>query len=533
MPPEPTIEALLARIGELLEELKRAQQKNALLEQKLDLLVRKIFGKKSEQLSSGQLELLLGGEPPPRPKSDACWTELDQQARGTKPPAASKQSRRPRLPEHLPVREEVIEPLEVQRAPELWRRIGQEVNERLDYEPGRFLRLRTVRPTYVRRRVAEGESAPAPVTAPLPPMLLERGLLGPGLMAHVLVSKFADHLPLYRQEGIYQQRYGVELPRQTLARAVETGAFWLELIYHELRAQTFAGGYVQIDETPIRYLAPGAGQTKQGYFWTVLAPYREGFFHWAPSRAAKVLEDIVPADFAGRIQADGYEAYASFLRQRAARAESSAEESPPIVLAGCLAHVRRHFFEAKEHAPQQAGWVLRQIDALYDLERELRAKNVGPRLREVARSELCALVFPRLRQVLEIYRARREILPQSSLGKAVRHALGQWTRLEVWAQDGVIEVDNNLVENAIRPTAVGKKNWLFIGSEDAGPRAAVVYTVLASCRRHGVDPFEYLRDVFTRLPAMTRSQIPDNTPAAWAKERQAKAAPIEPLPLAA
>jgi len=126
--------------------------------------------------------------------------------------------------------------------------------------------------------------------------------------------------------------------------------------------------------------------------------------------------------------------------------------------------------------------------------------------------------------VFESFRERREILPQSSLGKAARYALGQWERLDLWIDDGLIEIDNNLVENAIRPTAVGKKNWLFIGSEEAGPRAATVYTVLASCRRHGVDPFAYLRDVFTRLPAMTTSQIKDMTPAAWAKARRERAA---------
>jgi len=426
------------------------------------------------------------------------------------------------------VREEVIEPAEVLSAPDLYRRIGQEINERLDYEPGRFWRLRVVRPTYVRRRVATGESAPAPLTAPLPPMLLERGQLGPGLLAHVLVSKYADHLPLYRQEGIYRQRHGVELPRQSLARAVELGAFWLEPIERELREQTFANGYVQVDETPIRYLAPGAGQTKSGYFWTVLAPRGEGFFHWAPSRAARVLTEVVPPNFAGWLQADGYEAYPSFLRQREARAADLAEESPPILLAGCMAHVRRAFFEAKDHAPQLAGWVLRQIDQLYDLERAWRERNVGPSLREVARGAYSRPILQRLRRVWEIYRARREILPQSSLGKAVRYALGQWERLERWLGDGRLEIDNNLVENAIRPSAVGKKNWLFIGSEEAGPRGAIVYTVLASCRRHGIDPFEYLRDVFTRLPAMTNSQIKEMTPAAWAKARRVRPMPTQP-----
>ena len=213
-------EKLLAENAGLQEQLKLAQQKVTLLEQKLDALVRRLFGSKSEKLLPGQLELLLSGEPAPAPpgKADACWAELDQQAKRPKPPAADPAARRMRVPDDLPVEEEIIEPAEVLQAPELYRRIGEEVNERLDYTPGRFLRLRTVRPTYVRRRPAEGEIPAAPLTAPLPPMLQERGTMGPGLVAHILVSKYVDHLPLYRQESIYRQRHGVELPRQSLAR---------------------------------------------------------------------------------------------------------------------------------------------------------------------------------------------------------------------------------------------------------------------------------------------------------------------------
>ncbi len=537
MPPEPTLPEALALLAQRDARIVELETELKLLRQKVDLLVRKIFGKKSEQLSSAQLELLLGetAEAPP-PKTDACGVELDLQAARRKPPVAPKKDRRMRRLDDLPVREEIIEPKEVLQAPERFRRIGEETTERLDYEPGRFLCLRTVRPTYALRRQPAGEPALAPLTAPLPPMLQERSTWAPGLVAHVVVSKYADHLPLYRQEDIYRLRHGVELPRQSLARVVELAAFWLQLICLRLRERTFAGGYVQIDETVIRYLAPKHGQTKQGYFWTVLAPNAggEGFFHWSPSRGAKVLAEIVPAEFAGRLQADGYEAYPAFLRQR------EAEDSPPIVLVGCLAHARRKFFEAHPHSGKLALWVIRQIDQLYALEEKLRQDRACPRLREVARALWARPVLTRLHKGLQILFSRRDILPRSALGQAVRYTLGLWDRLEVFVEDGRLEIDNNRVENAIRPTAVGKKNWLFIGSEAAGPRAAIIYTVLASCRRHGVDPFEYLRDVFTRLPAMTTGQIDELLPAAWADARRAQASvvnkthtSVEALPLAA
>ena len=390
--------------------------------------------------------------------------------------------------------------------PEAWRCIGQEVSEQLDYEPARFLRRRTIRKKYVHRT----DPDVAPVIAALPERLQARSLPAPGLLAQVLVSKYCDHLPLYRQEQIYARRHQVHLPRQTLARWVELAADWLQPIYENIRTGVMAGGYVQVDETPIDYLDPGHGRARQGYLWTGSRPGGDVFFRWETSRAAACLDHLVPVDFTGTVQCDGYSAYRAFANRR----------NNAIALAGCWAHVRRKFYEAKESSPRIAGWIVRQLQHLYRVEAELRERKAGPQLRAAIRASHSRPIIARLERVLIKLKTNGRNLPQSLLGVAMDYALGQWRTLEVYLQDGRVEIDNNLVENAIRPTAIGKKNWLFIGEANAGQRSAIIYTVIESCRRRGLDPYAYLRDVLTRLPRMTNKQIPEVTPQAWAKAQR-------------
>jgi transposase len=494
---------LLKALAEKDEQLARANEKIALLEQRIDLLVRRIFGSKSEKLDPAQMLLLFQGLDEPGKAPEPVAAEAPRRSRGPSPP---RERRQPRLPEHLPVIEEVIVPEPVLAAPEQWRRIGEEVSEKLDYEPARFLRRRTVRPKYVERHVLDA----APIVAPLPDSLLERSMVAPGLLAQILVAKYCDHLPLYRQESIYWTRHQVWLPRQTMAEWVGLGAEWLQPIHDEIKKGVFADGYVQVDETPIHYLAPGNGATKLGYLWTCGKPGGDAIFHWETSRAAACLENIIPADFRGTIQCDGYEAYDCFARRR----------DGEIVLAGCLAHVRRKFHEARDQAPKAAGWFLKHFQNLYVLEAQLRKKRAGPKLREAGRASLSRPVLARVHRALMRLKTAHRFLPQSLMGKAIDYALGQWSSLHLFLEDGRLEIDNNLVENAIRPTAIGKKNWLFIGEATAGNRSAIIYTVIESCRRRGIDPFVYLRDVFTRLPSMTNWQVKDITPEAWAKSQR-------------
>ncbi len=485
------------REQELLQTVNELRVENALLRQKIDLLVKRVFGSSSEQLDKNQLELLAQPDTSATVEAIVAAPEKERAER-------SRKERTTRLPENLPVVEEVLDPEPVKAQPEQWRLIGQEISEQLDYEPGRFLRRRVVRRKYVHKTNPDR----APLIAPLPERLLDRSLPAPGLLAHIVVGKYCDHLPLYRQEQIYQQRHGVHLPRQSLTRWVELTSQWLKPIYEQIRTGVMGGGYVQVDETPVDYLEPGNGKTKQGYLWTCSRPGGDVFYRWETSRAAACLDNIIPVDFNGTVQCDGYSAYRSFAKARNG-----------IELAGCWAHVRRKFHEALDQSPKTAGWVMRQIQHLYRVEARLREHKAGSKLREAVRAHESKPIVERLERAMIRLKSSGKHLPQSLVGIAIDYALGQWRTLDVYLGDGRVEIDNNLVENAIRPTALGKKNWLFMGDADAGERGAIIYTVIESCRRRGIDPYAYLKDVLTRLPKMTNHQIPEVTPAAWAKAR--------------
>ena len=491
------------------EQLRQTHLKIKLLEQKIDLLVRRIFGAKSEKLNAAQLELLLLQE-------DAAGKELASAAVADCWEAESKRSaprkgkeRAPRLPQNLPVIDQVIDPEPVQADPQAWRHIGEEVSEQLDYEPARFFRRRLIRRKYVKC----SEAHLAPIIAPLPPSLQERCIAAPGLLAQIVISKYCDHLPLYRQEHIFAQRHGVHLPRQTMVRWIDLVADWLLPIWRQMRTGVMAGGYVQVDETPIDYLCPGHGQTKQGYLWTCSKPGGDVIYEWHTSRGAACLDNIIPVEFRGTLQCDAYSGYRAYARNCAGR----------ITLAGCWAHARRKFHEAREQAPRQAGWLLRQIGYLYRIEAGLRDLHAGSRLRDATRTSESRLIHDRIHKALLRLQASKRHLPQSLMGKAISYTLNNWPMLGVYLEDGRIEIDNNLVENSIRPTAIGKKNWLFIGDADAGDRSAIIYSIIESCRRRGIDPHAYLHDVLTRLPHLTNWQIKDITPEAWAKARKQEA----------
>jgi hypothetical protein len=288
---------------------------------------------------------------------------------------------------------------------------------------------------------------------------------------------------------------------------VELAADWLRPIYEQIRTGALGGGYVQVDETPIEYLEPGHGKTRQGYFWACSRPGGDVVFRWETSRAAACLNNVIPVGFTGVVQCDGYPAYRAFADSR----------NGQIQLSGCWAHVRRKFYEALEQSPRAAAWFVGQIQQLYAVEAALRQQRAGPRLRAAQRAHQSKPVAQRLERALARLKASRRYLPQSLLGQAIDYALGQWPALAVYLTNGRLEIDNNLVENAIRPTAVGKKNWLFVGEAGAGQRGAIIYTLVESCRRRNIDPYAYLKDALSRLPHMTTSQIPAITPEAWAK----------------
>ena len=480
------------------QALEEARRENTLLRQKLDALARRFFGKQSEQLNAAQLELLLQGLTDDRPELSA---KADAPPAVSTPRRPSANPRRLRTPDNLEVVRAVIEPELVQAEPEQWKRIGQEVSRQLDYQPGKFFWQETVRPKYVRL----AQRALPPVVAPAPARVAEHSLAAPGLLAQLLVGKYCDHLPFYRQEQIFWQRHGVFIARQQMVQWTAQSVRLLSGITDCLKAELRQSGYVQVDETPVRYQDPLLeGRCGQGYLWTGLVPGECVVYEWHVSRAARCLESLLGADFAGKLQSDGYSAYPAFAKGKDA-----------LKLFGCWAHTRRGFFEALEQAPRVAGWMLNQIGLLYRWEEQWRQSRAGPGAREALRASHHRMVVARLQRALN--RLQPRYLPQSPMGQAISYALNQWPLLERFLEHGEVEIDNNLVENAIRPTAIGKKNWLFFGSAEAGQRSAVLYTLVANCRLHGVEPYAYLKDVLTRLPQTTNKEVAQLTPRRWKK----------------
>lgn len=231
-------------------------------------------------------------------------------------------------------------------------------------------------------------------------------------------------------------------------------------------------------------------------------------FRWRTTRAAQCVKDILPPQFKGVLQTDAYAAYGSFAKSR-----------PQVTMAGCMAHARRKFYQARDQKPGVANFILSHIAALYHVEASLRRRKAGPRLKETERAVASRPILERLQRALEILAPR--FLPQSNLGKAIAYARAIWPSLQVYLTAGRIEIDNNHIENAIRPSAVGKKNWLFIGGAEAGKKTAILYTIVESCRRRGLDPRAYLHDVLSRLPRYTNHNVHQLTPENWAKARTA------------
>jgi transposase/regulator of replication initiation timing len=493
------VASLRQALEQTRQALEESRRENTVLRQKLDALARRFFGRKSEQLNAAQMELLLSGlvdsavseekkEPPARPA----------------PRPSPSSSQRIRTPDHLEVVRQVIEPELVQAEPDQWKRIGEEISRRLDYQPGKFFWQETVRPKYVR---ADQRTLP-PVMAPAPAQVADHSLAAPGLLAQILVAKYCDHLPFYRQEQIFRQRHDVFISRQQMVQWTFQSVRLLSSISDFLKKQMRQSGYVQVDETPVRYQDPDLpGRCGQGYLWVASVPDGSVVFEWHASRAARCLDSLLGPGYRGKLQSDGHSAYPAFVK-----------EKEDLTLFGCWAHARRGFFEAQEQAPQVAGWFLNQIGQMYGWERQLRLSRAGPALRQAHRRSDSRMVVERLERALPLLRPR--YLPKSPMGQAIHYALNQWPTLVRFLDHGEVEIDNNRVENAIRPTAIGKKNWLFFGSEEAGQRSAVIYTLIENCKRHGVEPYTYLKDVLERLPNTTNREVGQLTPLNWKKARQ-------------
>ena len=374
---KPALEETQEALRLTRQALEQSQRENKILRQKLDVLARRFFGRKSEQISDSQLELLLSG-------LEEQSAEEEEEPPAARPPRSSKPhtSRSLRTPDNLEVVTRVIEPELVLAQPENWKRIGEEASRQLDYQPGKFFWQETVRPKYVR----VGQRALPPVIAPAPERVVDHCLAAPGLLAQLLVSKYCDHLPFYRQEQIFWQRHDVFIARQQMVQWTEQSVRLLSGITDCLKEHLQGSLYVQVDETPVRYQDPNLpGRCGQGYLWTGLVPGQCVVYDWHASRAARCLDSLLGEDFTGKLQCDGYGAYGAFARDKA-----------ELDLFGCWAHARRNFFEAQGQAPQVAGWFLNQIRLLYRWEEQLRQSRAGPVVRQVKRSSHHRMVIERL-----------------------------------------------------------------------------------------------------------------------------------------
>jgi transposase len=488
----PTARALIASLH---DQLTKSQREIAALRHELDILCQRLFGKKSERVDPRQLTLALEQLQNER----GLVTEPIEMDSG-ETPGRGQMRRRPTgrrpLPAHLPRRRIEVDIAEAEKACACGHqktRIGEDVAEKLEYEPASFVVIETVRPKYACPHCHEGV-----VQAPAPPQAVEKALAGEGLLAHVVISKYVDHLPLHRLEGIFA-REQVDLSRSTLCGWVAEVATALTPIGHQLRREITAADYLQTDDTSITVLDERGGSFK-GRLWTYLDPLA----HQVVFDATRTHERDGPADFLrefrGTLQADAYSGYDGLY------------VDGRVLELGCWAHARRRFVEAFL-GDTNAALMIALIQQLYDVEHE--ATDLGPTARHALRQERSVPVLTKIDQ--ERQALLPIVLPKSPLGDAVRYLTNQWTALQRFVEDGRVAIDNNRAENQLRVVAVGRKNWLFAGSFEGARRAGLLYSLVQSCKLAHVAPFPYLKDVLLRVATHDHRRIDQLTPKRWAE----------------
>lgn len=482
-----------ALIASLHDQLTKIQRENAALRHQLDVLCQRLFGKKSERVDARQLQLALeqlANEP------GAVTEPIEMDSGDT--PVRGHSRRRPTgrrpLPAHLPRRRVEIDVPEADKACACGHartRIGESVTEKLEYEPASFVVIETVRAKYACPHCHDGV-----VEAPAPPQAIEKSLAGEGLLAHVVVSKYVDHLPLYRLEQIFA-REQIDLSRTTLCEWVAGVATALTPIGEQLRREITAADYLHTDDTSITVLADYRGSYK-GRLWTYLDPMvRQVVFDATPTHERDGPDRFL-ADFQGKLQADAYRGYDALYA------------TGRVLEIGCWAHARRRFVEAfmTDSTPAR---MIACIQQLYDVERA--AADLTPEARQARRQEQSVPVLAQI----DTERARLApiVLPKSPVGDGLRYLTNQWAALQRFVEDGRLAIDNNRAENQMRIVALGRKNWLFAGSFEGARRAALLYSLVQSCKLIDVSPFLYLKDVLLRVATHPQRLIHQLTPRRW------------------
>jgi transposase len=500
-------------IRELLKTLAQQLHLNEKLQHQLEQLLRQRYGRKTEQIDPAQLllfaqEILAQAEPTPAP---IPTPEPDPASTPTKDaPKKNGHGRKP-LPAGLP-RETVLHdvPPERRTCPDCGAErtcIGHEVREQLEYKPASLVVIEHVRPKYA----CEACEANVVIADKLPEPI-EKGLPGPGLLAYVAVSKYADHLPLYRLEGIFK-RFGVELSRSTMCDWMATIADLLKPIVKLMLSKILESKVVQNDDTTVPVQDHDGKGIKTGRLWVSIGDHDHHYvvYTYTPDRSAAGPEKIFK-DFKGYLQADAYSGYDGLYK------------SGDIVEVGCMMHARRKFHEARTSDPQRSHQALAWISLLYDVERDAKKRQTADyeafvAFRHDLRNERSRPIFDKFHAWLEAELPK--VLPKSPIGEAIQYALNHWEALKRPLEAGFLELDNGASERAFKPVAIGRKNWLFAGSDNGGETAAVLMSLCTTCKELEIDPQAYLRDVLDRISTHPARRIEELLPDQWQKLRQA------------
>ena len=490
-----TLQKLRQLLARVQGELKFQQTRNEALNFEIARLKRWRFGSSSESLDTSTQAVLFDSLLIDTALEDRAADEANKSP--ASPPRAKGQAVRQALPASLPRVEHRHEIAQTHCAcGQAFKRIGEEVSEQLDCVPAQFFVLRHIRGKYA------CACCQTMAAAPMPAQMIDKGIPAPGLLAQVAVAKHDDHLPLYRQEEIYA-RSGVHIARSSMAQWIGICGVRLAPLAQALKAFILSHPVVHADETPVALLAPGRGKTKRAYVWvyrtTNFVPQRAVLFDFCTSRGGEHPQRVLQ-NFSGTLVTDDFSGYHKLQRQGA------------ITGALCMAHARRKLFEAhKLNGSQIAAHAVALIARLYEVERE--ARELEPAQRLLLRQSRAKPVADALHAwLLE----KRQTLAKADItAKAIDYSLSNWRALTRYLDDGHVPIDNNAVENAIRPLAVGRKNWLFVGSQQAGERAAVMLSLIESAKLNGHDPWAYLKDVFERLPTLKNRDLELLLPHNW------------------
>lgn len=475
------------------ETIVQQQRQLERMQQQLERLLCRQYGRSSEQVHPDQQ--LLFAEPEAdqatEEQGDADAEDESSAGKPRKPRRHSRQS----LPAHLPRQRIEYELDESDRTcpccGNTRHKIGEEVSEQLEYVPASLFVKQSVRFKYACRNCEEQVAV-----SPKPPQPIAKGLPGPGLLTQVILSKYQDHLPLYRQERIFA-RHGVHLARSSLCDWMARCADLLQGVYTCLKQQVLSSRIIQTDDTPVPVLDRNLDRTATGRFWVYRGDAAHPFVYYdftADRKRAGPLSIL--EGFTGYLQGDAFSLYT--------------DPKQDWTWVGCWAHARRQFFDAQGTHPVLALNALARIRQLYAVEK--RAHDLAVAERQALRQQESRPVLAELRRWLET--TEREVLPKSQLGQAIAYTLRYWEGLCRYCDDGELSIDNNASERNMRTQAVGRGNWLFAGSVQGGKTAAVLYSVLASIQRAGVAPFPFLRDLLTELPGFSGSDFRQFLPVA-------------------